>query len=396
MSDMPLFFPQTIYSNKKGPVPRVMIAPQRYIQGAGVLANTGKYLQLLGAKQVGILASTRGLNADAKTVIKSLREQGIVVHTAAFDGECSLQEIDTQVEAFSDKFVDCLIAIGGGKCVDAGKCIAYRLGIEVVIIPTLASNDAPTSAVSVLYTPQGVSSGAEFFPQNPAMVIVDTQVVANASPRYLVAGMGDAMATWYEARVCLKNPNATTIMGTRPTLAANAISTICAETLYDVGEAALESVKANRVDEALEKIVEANTLLSGLGFESGGLAVAHAVAQSYTNLPVVHANYLHGEMVAMGVLTQLMIEGDVDEANKAAEFFAKVGLPIHLGQLSVEVTDSESLNLLAKETSAYATVSNMPMAITEAVALAGVIAAHELGLHVEDKIGNAAYMSLRI
>ena len=115
MSDMPLFFPQTIYSNKKGPVPRVMIAPQRYIQGAGVLANTGKYLQLLGAKQVGILASTRGLNADAKTVIKSLREQGIEVHTAAFDGECSLQEIDTQVDAFSDKFVDCLIAIGGGN-----------------------------------------------------------------------------------------------------------------------------------------------------------------------------------------------------------------------------------------------------------------------------------------
>ena len=202
------------------------------------------------------------------------------------------------------------------------------------------------------------------------------------------------MATWYEARVCLNNPNATTIMGTRPTLAANAISTICAETLYAVGEAAVESVKANRVDEALEKVVEANTLLSGLGFESGGLAVAHAIAQSYTNLPIVHANYLHGEMVAMGVLTQLMIEGDVDEANKAAEFFAKVGLPIHLGQLSVEVSDTASLNLLAKETSEYATVANMPMEITKAVALRGVIAAHDLGSKVAGKIGDSAYQSL--
>ena len=394
MRDAPLFFPQTIYANRKGPAPRVLLAPQRYIQGQGVLANTGKYLQLLGAKRVGILASSRGLKADAKTVINSIEAKGLEVHTSAFDGECSLAEIDKQVEAFSDKFVDCLIAVGGGKCVDAGKCIAYRLGIDVVIVPTLASNDAPTSAVSVIYTSDGVSSGAEFFPQNPAIVIVDTQVVANASTRYLVAGIGDAMATWYEARVCLNNPNATTIMGTRPTLAVNAISTICAETLYAVGEAAVESVKANRVDEALEKVVEANTLLSGLGFESGGLAVAHAIAQSYTNLPIVHANYLHGEMVAMGVLTQLMIEGDVDEANKAAEFFAKVGLPIHLGQLSVEVSDTASLNLLAKETSEYATVANMPMEITKAVALRGVIAAHDLGSKVAGKIGDSAYQSL--
>ena len=176
MRDAPLFFPQTIYANRKGPAPRVLLAPQRYIQGQGILANTGKYLQLLGAKRVGILASSRGLKADAKTVINSIEAKGLEVHTSAFDGECSLAEIDKQVEAFSDKFVDCLIAVGGGKCVDAGKCIAYRLGIDVVIVPTLASNDAPTSAVSVLYTPDGVSSGAEFFPQNPAIVIVDIQL----------------------------------------------------------------------------------------------------------------------------------------------------------------------------------------------------------------------------
>jgi len=90
-------------------------------------------------------------------------------------------------------------------------------------------------------------------------------------------------------------------------------------------------VAVHTVNEALEAVVEANTLLSGLGFESGGLAAAHSVAQSYTAIPKVHANYLHGEMVAMGTLAQLMMEARPDEATKVAGFFASVGLPIHLG-----------------------------------------------------------------
>src|SRR5262249_30770675 len=163
----------------------------------------------------------------------------------------------------------------------------------------LRSNDAPCSAVSVMYTPAGVRAGVEFFPQSPTLVAIDTRLVAEAPVRYLVAGMGYAMATWYEARTCRQNPQARSVLGARPTLAASALGELCATTVFADGLAAVDAVQRREVTDALERIVEANTLLSGIGFESGGLAIAHAVAQGFTALPIVHQHYLHGEMVAM-------------------------------------------------------------------------------------------------
>ena len=145
----------------------------------------------------------------------------------------------------------------------------------MISCPSLASNDAPCSAMSVIYTPAGVSDALEFFPHNPVLVVVDTRTIADAPARYLVAGMGDAMATWYEARTCTENPAARNMLAARPTLAAAALGDLCAKTLYSDGVAAVDAVRRHEVTPALNRVVEANTLLSGIGFESGGLAAAN-------------------------------------------------------------------------------------------------------------------------
>jgi glycerol dehydrogenase len=273
--------------------------------------------------------------------------------------------------------------------------VAFRLGTPVVIVPTLASNDAPCSALSILYSPEGISTGAEFYPNSPAIVVVDTGIIAAAPERYLVAGMGDAMATWYEARVCLLNQAAVTTVGARPTLASCAIGEVCAQTLFKEGCAAAAAVAANTVNDSLETVVEANTLLSGLGFESGGLAVAHGVAQSYTAIPKVRANYLHGEMVAMGTLAQLMMESRPDEAARVAEFFATVGLPVHLGQLSLDAGDKSALEVVSQGTVAFPFTGNMPMPVTAELVRSAILDAHRLGLAVVKKSGDAAYRRLQ-
>ena len=398
MSRSPPFDPQSVYapagSNVQS-VPRVFISPQRYIQGQGVLEETGRYLSLLNSQRAGVLASRRGLAAEGAALVGSLEGAGIDVVTSTFNGECSLAEIDSHAAHLAEAGVDCLIAVGGGKCVDAGKAIAYRLGVPVVIVPTLASNDAPCSALSVIYTPAGVMEGFDSYPQSPALVIVDTGVVAEASERYLVAGMGDAMATWYEARVCLENENARTPLGARPTLAACAMGEICAHTLYDLGTAAAKAVSANTVDDALEKVVEANTLLSGLGFESGGIAAAHSIAQSYTAIPQVHDNYLHGEMVAMGVVAQLVMESKPDEATRVARFFAAVGLPVHLGQISLGPADTAHLDTVAGIAAEFPPIHNMPVSVTADVVKSAILDAHELGTSIADSQGDAAYRRLQ-
>ena len=391
------FFPATIYAppEQNQAVPRVLVAPPKYVQGPGVLEHAGRYLSVLNIRRAGVLASTRGHAAEAAQVIAGLSSSGVECVPVTFGGECSLEGIEASVDALVEESVDCVIAVGGGKCVDAGKCVAYRLNVSVVVVPTLASNDAPCSAVSVLYTPDGVMSGIEYFPQNPVLVIVDTEVVTKASERYLVAGMGDAMATWYEAKVCLENPAARNVVGARPTLAACALGELCASTLYADGLNASAAVLCGVVDDSLERIVEANTLLSGIGFESGGLAAAHGLAQGYTTLPAVENNYLHGEMVAMGVTTQLMLQQDLPEARRVSEFFARVGLPVHLGQFDLAATQSKEIASVAEGAMGFDPIHNLPFDVTVETVTQAMLDADELGRSVAADVGDEAYRRLQ-
>jgi glycerol dehydrogenase len=321
------------------------------------------------------------LQAEGGQLLESIRRAGLEAEILSFGGECSFEEIGLHTTALSDlaEPVDGLIAVGGGKVVDAGRAVAQRLGIPVAVVPSLASNDAPCAAVSVIYTPEGVTADAELYDQSPALVLVDTAVIAQADERYLVAGMGDAMATWYEARACAANPNGVNIFGGRPTLAGTALAELCASSIYEYSARALESVRASRIDDALERVVEANTLLSGLGYESGGLAVCHAVAQGYTVIERVHRNFLHGEMVAMGVLAQLVLEADSEEANRAARFFAEVGLPVQLDQLGFSSDDEAELKQVVEAAMAFPYVANMPFEVTPDSLLEALLAADKLG-----------------
>lgn len=371
------------------------MAPNRYIQGQGVLLNLGRYLKVVPSNQPAILISERGRKELGEIINESLSARGITPTFEIFNGECSLSEI----ERITNKLValgkiDSLVAVGGGKCVDAGKSVAYRLKLPSIICPSLASNDAPCSALSVLYTEEGVSEGAEFFPWSPALVIVDTGIVARAPARYLVSGMGDAMATWYEADTCFRNFKARNTVGARPTLAARAIGELCANTLFEYGVSSVESVSRSISDEALERVVEANTLLSGIGFESGGLAGAHAVAQSYTVIPQIQANYLHGEMVAMGLLVQLSLEERQLECEKVATFFSQVGLPVNLLQLGLEVEIEQALDGVVRAALDSSIIGNEPVELNHSILMEACLSAHNIGLKIAKDQGDAAFKDL--
>ena len=389
------YSPDLIFAQDDAAPVQVLAAPSRYIQGAGVLDRLGHYLGLVRGRRVAILISEGGRRRDGARLQRSLAAAGIEGSFVEFQGECSVEEVERACAVLrSGPLVDSIVAVGGGKCIDAGKCVAHRLSVPVVSCPSLASNDAPCSALSVMYTVDGVTKSLEYFPHNPVLVLVDTQVIAEAPVRYLVAGMGDAMATWFEARTCLDNPAARSMLAARPTLAAAALGELCANTLFADGVAAVEAVRRREVTPALDHVVEANTLLSGIGFESGGLAAAHAVAQGLTVLPALHANYLHGEMVAMGLLTQLVLEARLDEATRVAEFFAQIGLPMHLGHLSLSSADGAALAAIAAGALLMPFLANEPFVVSPARLCAAAIEADTLGRSVAARVGDAAYQRL--
>ena len=398
MSIIDKYDPRTVFGETDSSdveSPRILIAPNRYVQGQGVLDNLGRYLRVVPSRNPAILISARGKNELGSRLLKSLAQEGIDPTFVIFNGECSALEIERIVTLLNSKVaIDSLVAVGGGKCVDAGKSVAHRLSIPSIICPSLASNDAPCSALSVLYTPEGVSEGAEFFPWSPAFVIIDTAIVAEAPARYLVSGMGDAMATWYEADTCFRNPKARTTIGARPTLAARSIGELCAKTLFEYGVSSVQSVTNSVCDEPLENVIEANTLLSGLGFESGGLAGAHAVAQSYTVIPHIQAHYLHGEMVAMGLLAQLTLENRESECEKVATFFAQVGLPVNLSQVGLKGDVEDSLDEIVEAALNSSIIGNEPMELNHSVLLDACLSAHNIGLKIAKQQGEEAFTAL--
>jgi glycerol dehydrogenase len=359
-----------------------------------VVDRLGEYLGLLDAHRVAVLASGRRIRSSEDQIRRSLERSNLAHSFHEFGGESSLIEIETRVAEMGREQPEALVAFGGGKCIDTGKAVAFRLGVPLVVVPSLASNDAPCSASSVLYDLSGVVSGVEFYPDSPSLVVVDSEVVAAAPERFLVAGIGDAMATWYEAMAVAENPSGVSVLGARPTIAAQTISEACARTLYDHGLNAVSAVRAGRLDESLEMVIEANTLLSGLGFESGGLAAAHGVGLAFTQIPEVHDSYLHGEMVAFGVVAQLAMQERETEATRVAEFFQHVGLPIHLGQLSLSGDDATLATLVSGVTS-FPFTANMPTSVSETEIRAGIIEADQIGKTISEMHGDEPYRRLR-
>nr|AAF24165.1 glycerol dehydrogenase [Clostridium beijerinckii NCIMB 8052] len=341
-----------------------MIAPSKYIQGNGELKNIAEYVSVLGEKAL-CLISESGLKRVKDTIDKSFETKNIGVKYDLFNGECSITEVNRIIKICDENQLTVLIGIGGGKIIDTIKAVGYYANLPVVIVPTIAATDAPCSALSVLYTDDGVFDKYLFLKQNPNIVLVDTGIIAKAPVRLLVSGMGDALATYFEARACEKsNAGTCSIFGTT-TITAQALARLCYDTLITEGYKAKLAVEEGVCTKSVEKIVEANTLLSGLGFESGGIAARHAIHNGLTVLPACHHMY-HGEKVAFGTLAQLVLENaPMDEIEEVLDFSTRVGLPVTLKQLGInEIKPEEIIEVAKAATSKEDTAHNMPFEVT--------------------------------
>ncbi|MEL6103883.1 MAG: glycerol dehydrogenase [Pseudomonadota bacterium] len=307
------------------------IFPGRYVQGAHALAFLAQETSRLGSAPLVVIDP--GVAPIVQPEIED-RLGAFSLHFESFGGEASQKEIDRLLAVAERQKSDVILGVGGGKAMDTAKAVAHGLSLPVMIIPTLASTDAPCSALSVIYTEEGAFERYEVLPKNPDVVLVDTTVIANAPVRFLVAGMGDALATWFEAESC-RIRHAGNMTGRPGTMTAYALSRLCYDTLMDYGRLAITACQQAVVTPALEKIVEANTLLSGLGFESGGLASCHAIHNGLTTQDATHA-YWHGEKVTIGVLASLFLTDEpTPRIDKVYDFCLDVGLPVTLADIGL-------------------------------------------------------------
>lgn len=358
----------------------IFCSPSRYTQGKNATAALGTEMAGLGLSGPALIVASRSpIRLLSETWNRTLAEAGIAYAVHEFGGECSLAEIERIKQIAKHQKSQVIVGAGGGKVLDAARAAAADLDLPIVNCPTVASSDSPCSALSVIYSDDGIVQGSRFHRKNADLVLVDTQVIARSPPRLLVAGMGDALATWFEAKTCVDG-GVKNLRGGLSTQSALALAKLCYRTLLADGADALRSVQEQVVTPALERLVEANTLLSGLGFESSGLAAAHAIHNGLTTAKATH-DYLHGEKVAFGLLTQLVLEGKSRSVlHRVLGFATEVGLPITLADIGLTELPKEDLQKIAvRSTAENDTIHNEPFEVLPDMVADAIMAADAMG-----------------
>ncbi|WP_375178426.1 glycerol dehydrogenase [Enterococcus rotai] len=367
---------------------KAFISPTKYVQGEDELLNLGYFVTTFGKKAL-LIAHADDVNRVKDKLDKTAETFDISFVESNFHGEASRIEVARLQKVAEENECDCVIGLGGGKAIDTAKFVAE--GHNLIIVPTIVATDAPTSHSAVLYTEDGKFDDYAYFVQSPSVVLIDTVVIANAPTRFLVSGMGDALSTYFEARAThnsYSNVNAGLPCGAREgvcppakgTNTALVLAKLCYETILEDGLKAKEASDNNVVTPALENIIEANILLSGLGFESAGLAAIHAIHDGLTVLHDAHGA-THGEKVAFSTICQLVLENAPKaELYEVLDFALSIGLPVCLADLGVkEISDAELTEVAEKSCIPEESIHSMPFPITVDQVKAAIIVADKIG-----------------
>lgn len=353
-------------------------SPSRYIQGKGVINDLGKEIDKIASSPL-LITDEVVWDITQESIENTFENADSEYHLEIFNGEASNKEIDRVTEVGKENEADAVIGVGGGKTLDTAKAVSDNLGVPVIIVPTTASTDAPTSALSVIYSDEGVFEGYKFYDKNPDLVLVDTGIVVNAPIKLFASGMSDALATLVEVKAAVKR-NADTMVGGKTTFAGLAIAEKAEEVLFTHGIAAYKAAKEGLVTPQVDAIVEANTLLSGLGFENGGLSGAHAIHNGFTALDGEIHDLSHGEKVSYGILVQLVLERKSEqEIRKYIDFLNAIDMPTTLKDIHLDEASFEDLVEVGELATAEGeTMENLDPEITADQIANAILAVNEL------------------
>lgn len=317
------------------------IAPQEYVSEIGAYDRLASALKARFIKRVLFLHGTKSM-MKAAPYLPDLSNQGIEVVDVVFNGECSMNEIQRMIDLVKKEKLDAIIGLGGGKVLDTAKAAGYKAGaIPIILLPTMASNCAAWSCLSVLYKDNGECIGHEIYPMQTSLVLVDPRVILDSPIDYFIAGVADTIAKWYESDLLLQQAD-------RKSLAlffSREAARQCLEIPLNHAEKALQDMRDGKLSDDWIHVMETNIMASGLvggfGDEYARATAAHAVHDALTIRPETH-HLLHGIKVSYGIMVELVIEKKYEEMMRLLPFYRALSLPVCLEDLSlVGLTNDE-------------------------------------------------------
>ena len=340
---------------------RVVPGPANYYSHAGSLARLEDFYS---AEQLSRAVWIYGERAFAAA--KPFLPQGVNAPGAThllFKGHCSEHDVaELAQQAGADRSV--VIGVGGGALLDTAKAVARRLGLPVVAIPTIAATCAAWTPLSVWYNDAGQALHFEIFDDANFLVLVEPQIILDAPAEYLLAGIGDTLAKWYEAVVLAPQPEnlpLTVRLGINNALAIR-------DVLLESSEAALADQQRGEVTQAFRDVVDAiiagGGMVGGLGERYTRVAAAHAMHNGLTVLPQTE-KFLHGTKVAYGILVQSALLGQDDVLAQLVAAYQRFNLPTTLAELEVDIHNRAELDkVIAHTLRPVESIHALPVAVT--------------------------------
>ena len=317
-----------------------------YTVGYDAYRQIPKYCALYGHKAV-VIGGQKAMNAARDKLLAAT--EGSPIHITAFllyGSEATYEAADELCALPEVREADMIFAVGGGKAVDTSKLTAIRLEKPFFTLPTIASNCAAASSLAIVYNTDGTFRDFVHYLDTARHVFIDTEIIAQAPPEYLWAGIGDTYAKYYEVTLSARGEKLPhyLAMGVH-------MSRMCMETLVEHGKQALADNRAGTESGALRDCALAIIITTGwvsmlvardhtMDYNGG---VAHALFYSLCELPGFEETHIHGVVVGFGVLLQLLLDGQTDEFKKLYEFNKQIGLPVSFDEIGISLQDLEKV-----------------------------------------------------
>ncbi len=325
------------------------VSPSQVLQGEGILSQAGGAIASLGKSPL-VVGGTHTLDLISPYLKPVFQQYNLSATFKGYAPDCCEMSLEDLTQATQKHQADLIIGVGGGKALDTAKLLAHQQHLPIVTIPTSGATCAAWTALSNIYSQQGAFQYDVPLLRCPDLLILDYAIIKTAPKRTLVAGIGDAIAKWYEASVSSGDATATL------TIAAVQQARVLRDILLQKSAIALENVGSEDWKEVVDASVLLAGVIGGLGGANCRTVAAHAVHNGLTHIPATHG-VLHGEKVAYGILVQLRLE-EIIQGNQLAatsrkqllKFYEEIGLPKTLEDLGLSQVTLQELRQAAEVT----------------------------------------------
>lgn len=349
------------------------IAPARVLRGESCLVDSGKEIAKLGSRPL-VVCGNRTLEVIECNLKSILDREKLIGQFANYSPDCAESSLLRLKDIVKSHKADFIIGVGGGKSLDTSKLLAHQCNLPIVVIPTSGATCAAWTALSNIYSEAGAFQYDVSLANCPELLILDYGLIRTAPQRTLVAGIGDAIAKWYEASVSSGESTATLLVS------AVQQARILRDILFQKSAIALENSQSDEWREVVDATVLLAGVIGGIGGADCRTVAAHAVHNGLTHLTESH-DILHGEKVAYGILVQLRLE-EMIQGNKLAsssrnqllKFYTQIGLPKTLEDLGLaDVSLAKLRHAAAIATRPNSDIHRLPFAVSPEQLLAAMV-----------------------